>query len=63
MSNKDYDRMPDFAFRMMSAVMALVDWLFSHLDKRVAGSGIREGMTVVDYGCRQIYRPVLQTGR
>jgi ubiquinone/menaquinone biosynthesis C-methylase UbiE len=51
MSNRDHDRMPDFAFRMMSAVMALEDWLFPRLDKRIAGFGIREGMTVVDYGC------------
>jgi ubiquinone/menaquinone biosynthesis C-methylase UbiE len=51
MSNSDHDRMPDFAFRMMCAVMALEDWLFPRLDKRIAGFGIREGMTVVDYGC------------
>jgi ubiquinone/menaquinone biosynthesis C-methylase UbiE len=51
MPNKDHDRMPDFAFRMMSAVMALEDWLFPRLDKRIAGFGIREGITVVDYGC------------
>jgi ubiquinone/menaquinone biosynthesis C-methylase UbiE len=43
--------MPDFAFQMMSAVMALKDRLFPRLDKRVAGFGIRQGMTVVDYGC------------
>lgn len=51
MSKDSRDQMPDFAFRMMSAVMALEDWLFPRLDKRVAGFGIREGMTVVDYGC------------
>lgn len=51
MSKKNRDRMPDFAFRMMSAVMVLEDWLFPHLDKRIAGFDIREGMTVVDYGC------------
>ena len=43
--------MPDFAFRMMSAVMVLEDWLFPRLDKRIAGFGIREGLSVVDYGC------------
>ncbi len=51
MSNADRDRMPDFAFRMMSATMALKDAIFPSIDKRVASFGIREGMTVVDYGC------------
>lgn len=51
MSKGNPDRMPDFAFRMMSAVMALKDRLFPGLDRRVAGFGIQQGMTVVDYGC------------
>lgn len=51
MAVRDQDRMPDFAFRMMSATFALKDWLFPGVDKRVAGFGIQEGMTVVDYGC------------
>jgi ubiquinone/menaquinone biosynthesis C-methylase UbiE len=51
MSKGDQDRMPDFAFRMMSAVMALKDRLFPNLDGRVASFGIRQGMTVIDYGC------------
>jgi ubiquinone/menaquinone biosynthesis C-methylase UbiE len=51
MSNAYPDRMPDIAFRMMSATFALKDMLFPGVDKRVASFGIREGMTVVDYGC------------
>ena len=51
MSNADRDRMPDLAFRMMSATMALKDRLFPSVDQRVASFGILEGMTVVDYGC------------
>jgi len=51
MAKGDRDRMPDFAFRMMSATFTLKDWLFPGLDKRIEGFGIREGMTVVDYGC------------
>jgi ubiquinone/menaquinone biosynthesis C-methylase UbiE len=47
----DRDRMSDFAFKMMSVIMSLKDWLFPGLDQRIAGFGIREGMTVVDYGC------------
>lgn len=51
MSKGNQDRMPDFAFRMMNAVMELKDRLFPSVDKRVAGLGILPGMTVVDYGC------------
>jgi len=51
MTKSDKDKMPDFAFRMMSATFDLKDWLFPSVDKRVAGFGIQRGMTVVDYGC------------
>jgi ubiquinone/menaquinone biosynthesis C-methylase UbiE len=51
MTGRNQDRMPDFAFSMMAATMAMEDWLFPRLDKRVAGFGIREGMTLVEYGC------------
>ncbi len=40
------ERMPDIAFRLMSATMALEDWLHPTIDKRVVAFGIREGMTV-----------------
>lgn len=43
--------MPDLAFRMISAIMALKDLLYPTIDKRVVTFGIREGMTVADYGC------------
>ncbi len=45
------ERMPDIAFRLMSATMALEDWLHPTIDKRVGTFGLRAGMTVVDYGC------------
>lgn len=51
MARGDTDRMPDLAFRLMSAIMALKDRLFPSIDKRVVTFGVREGMTVVDYGC------------
>ncbi len=51
MTRSGRDRMPDLAFRMMSATMALKDLLYPTIDKRVVTFGIREGMTVVDYGC------------
>jgi ubiquinone/menaquinone biosynthesis C-methylase UbiE len=46
-----FERMPDLAFRVMSAVMAVRDLFFPYIDRRVATFGIREAMTVVDYGC------------
>lgn len=51
MTSRNVDRMPDFAFRMMSAIMDVKDVLMPSIDRRVTGFGIRPGMTVVDYGC------------
>jgi hypothetical protein len=45
------DRMPDMAFRLMSAIFVLKDLTFPrHIDRRIVGFGICEGMTVADYG-------------
>jgi len=43
--------MADFTFRLMRIIMILKDRLYPSIDKRVVTFGIREGMTVVDYGC------------
>jgi ubiquinone/menaquinone biosynthesis C-methylase UbiE len=51
MKNDKSDIMPDLAFRMMAITMAVKDWLFPTIDKRVETFQIQEGMTVVDYGC------------
>jgi ubiquinone/menaquinone biosynthesis C-methylase UbiE len=51
MKNDPSDRMPDLAFRMMAATMAVKDRLFPTIDERVATFRIKEGMTLVDYGC------------
>ena len=51
MTQSNIERMPNFAFRMMSATMALKDLVYPTIDKRVVTFGIRQGMTVVDYGC------------
>ncbi len=51
MARGDKDRMPDIGFRLMSAIMTAKDRLFPLVDQRVVKFGIREGMTVVDYGC------------
>ena len=69
MARINIDRMPDMAFRLMSAVMTLKDFLYPTVDKRVITFGIREGMTVVDYGCgpgcytTRVAKLVRHTGR
>jgi len=44
------DRMPNFAFHMMSFVFKLMKVFFPY-EKTIEQMGIQEGMTVVDYGC------------
>jgi ubiquinone/menaquinone biosynthesis C-methylase UbiE len=46
-----FEQMPDVAFRLMSLVMSVRDFVRPFIDQRVAAFGIRENMTVVDYGC------------
>jgi ubiquinone/menaquinone biosynthesis C-methylase UbiE len=46
----DMDRMPDFAFRIMSAMFAVQEW-FSPAGGDVDAFDIRKGDVVVDYGC------------
>jgi ubiquinone/menaquinone biosynthesis C-methylase UbiE len=43
--------MPDVAFRLMSIVMAVKDFVYPTIDRRIVAFGIRENMTIVDYGC------------
>lgn len=45
-----HDRMPDSAFKLMNLSFKLRD-LFGHPDKKLAAFGIKEGFTVIDYGC------------
>ena len=45
------ERMPDAAFRLMVLVMAVRDFIYPFIDKRVVTFGIRKDMTVVDYDC------------
>jgi ubiquinone/menaquinone biosynthesis C-methylase UbiE len=51
MARGDRDRMPDLAFKMMSATFTLKDRFFPGIDKRIEAFEVVEGMTVVDYGC------------
>ena len=45
------ERMSNTGFRLMSLTFDLIDLVHPYIDRRVTTFGIREGMTVVDYGC------------
>ena len=47
---KGMDRMPDLAFRIMALMFKIRD-KFIHKDKVLDEFGIRQGQSVVDYGC------------
>jgi len=47
---KGMDRMPDLAFRMMALTFKIRD-IFIHKDKVLDEFDIRQGQSVVDYGC------------
>jgi len=48
---RETERMSDRSFQMMTLFMWVIDLFIPYIKKRVRGFGIREGMTVVDYGC------------
>lgn len=45
------ERMSDTAFRLMKGLYRIVDFVYPHVDKLLKTFGVKEGMTVVDYGC------------
>ena len=45
------EKMSDRSFRMMTLIFKVIDFLYLYIKKRVRKFGIKEGMTVVDYGC------------
>jgi ubiquinone/menaquinone biosynthesis C-methylase UbiE len=48
---RETERMSDISFKMMTVLMAIIDFFLPYIKKRIQGFGIEEGMTVVDYGC------------
>lgn len=46
----EMERMPDIGFRMMSFTFAIMD-IFCPVDRRLDTFGIKEGFTIIDYGC------------
>ena len=51
MVQRPADRMPDVVFRLMNLIMGIIDFRSKRIDERVKAFGIKEGSTVVDYGC------------
>ena len=45
------EKMSDMSFKMMTLVFKLVDLMFPYINRRLKKFGIKEGMTVIDYGC------------
>ena len=43
--------MPDLHFKVMNVMFHVVDFFYPYIKRRVQTFGLREGMTVVDYGC------------
>jgi len=50
-TNRQKEKASDKSFRMMLAIFKIVDFLFPYVKKRAKKFGIKDGMTVVDYGC------------
>jgi ubiquinone/menaquinone biosynthesis C-methylase UbiE len=51
LNSRNDERMSNMDYRLMVFTMNVIDFFFSHIEKRVARFGIQPGMTVVDYGC------------
>jgi len=45
------EKMSDISFKMMTLIFKLVDLMFPYINRRLKKFGIKEGMTVIDYGC------------
>lgn len=65
---KGKERVPAIAFRMMSFMIEL-KYIFLPLDARIDTFGIKEGFTVIDYGCgpggylKRVSRLIGETGK
>lgn len=45
------EKMSDISFKMMTLTFNLVDLMFPYINRRLKKFDIKEGMTVIDYGC------------
>jgi ubiquinone/menaquinone biosynthesis C-methylase UbiE len=45
------EKMSNASFKIMSVTFKIIDFTFPYIKKRIKKFGIKNGMTVVDYGC------------
>jgi len=45
------EKMPNASFRIMTLIFQVIDFFYPYIRKRVRKFGIKEGMSIVDYGC------------
>jgi len=50
-ANRPTEKMSDKSFKMMSFFFKIIDTLFPHVQRRIRKFDIKQGMTIVDYGC------------
>lgn len=48
---KDSELMSDRGFKLMNFTFKIIDFFFPYVNKRAKTFGIKEGMTIIDYGC------------
>jgi ubiquinone/menaquinone biosynthesis C-methylase UbiE len=48
---RNTEKMSDISFRGMTFLFKVIDFAYPYIDRRVGKFGIKDGMTVVDYGC------------
>ena len=51
MKRRRTEMMSDWSFRVMTLFFRVIDFIHPYIDRRVRQFDIKEGMTVVDYGC------------
>lgn len=51
LTGKDKDKIPNIAFRLMTFVMKIVDSLNDFSNKNFHSLNLKQGQTVIDYGC------------
>lgn len=49
--SKNREKIPNTGFHLMAGIMKLMDVFAGHSDKNFKTLGLKEGQTVIDYGC------------
>ena len=48
---REVEKMSNLSFQMMTLLFVVIDFIYPYIKKRIKKFGIKEGMTVIDYGC------------